>query len=249
MLAAGPCAIESRKQAFKIARYVQKQGATHFRGGLYKGQNRPYVNGKPEYKGLGSDGLYILTDIQDTLGISCICDAQAPSQVDDILQAGIDYLMVGTRNMDNLALLRYINNTFNEYKLDKKIILKRAPAATVKEWIGAAEHLGGPERVILCERGIVSFDRHDYTRYRLDLIGIAEVKTYEPAYKIIADPSHGSGNRDLVHLLSRCLLEITDGLMIEVHDNPNSSPTDAPQIVDFRQFKKIAELYNEKGKC
>jgi len=153
--------------------------------------------------------------------------------------------MVGARNMDNLALLRDIRTLYNDEPEDRKIILKRGPSSTVHEWIGAAEHLGGPDRVILCARGVVHFDRHDYTRYRLDLVGMAEVRCYHPEYKLIVDPSHGSGNRKLINVLSRCALAIADGLMIETHYEPDTSPTDAPQTIDFNEFKKIAKLYRE----
>ena len=243
MLIAGPCAVESKEQAFKIAKFVKENGATHFRGGAYKGQNRPFVNGKPEFRGLGPRGVEILGEVQKSLGLPCVCDAQSMEQVQEIYGEDIDYLMVGARNMDNLAFLRTIKVIFDFKNITKKIILKRGPSATVDEWIGAAEHLGGPERVILCSRGTVHFDRHDYTRFRLDLVGMAEVKRYHPDYKLIVDPSHGSGNRKLVYLLSKAALAIADGLMVEVHYDPDSSPTDAPQTVSFNEFKKIAELY------
>lgn len=246
MLIAGPCSIENSDQAFRIAKYVKECGGTHFRGGCFKGQNYPIVNGKPEYIGLGEEGLKILKDIQKYVGLPCVCDAQSFEQVESILYYGIEYLMIGARNMDNLALLREVNKLFNQNKINKKIILKRGPSATINEFLGAAEHLGGASRVILCERGNVHYDRHDYTRFRLDIQGVAELKHYYPEYQVLVDPSHASGDRNLVYLLSKCALEIADGLMIEVHYDPDSSPTDAPQIIDFKEFRKIARMYYEK---
>ncbi len=206
------------------------------------------INGKSEYLGLGDDGLPILYDIQNELEIPCVCDVQSRQQAYNVSVLGIEYLMVGARNMDNLALLRDICKIYDSNNSPKKIILKRGPSSTVNEWIGAAEHLGGPSRVILCARGTVHFDRHDYTRYRLDLVGMAEVKTYHSAYKLIVDPSHGSGDRNLIYSLSKCALAIADGLMVEVHYEPDKSPTDAPQIIDFNEFKKIEELYHGRQK-
>ena len=246
MLIAGPCSVENQEQAFKIAKFVQECGATIFRGGAFKGQNRPVVNGKPEYLGMGEPGVRLLAQIQKELKIPCVCDAQDLQQAFYIHTFGIKYIMIGARNMDNLALLREVGILYrNEPR--RKIILKRGPSATVDEFLGAAEHLGGPEKVILCERGTVHFDRHHYTRYRLDMVGVAEIKKFNPEYKIIVDPSHGSGNRELIYLLTQCALAIADGVMIETHYNPNSSLTDAPQIVDFDEFKKIAKLYEGKN--
>ena len=168
-------------------------------------------------------------------------------------EAKIKYLMIGARNMDNLALLRATRKVFScdeigrpkDWKQFRKIILKRGPSSTIHEFIGAAEHLGGPSKVILCERGTVHFDRHDYTRYRLDFVGVAEIKHYHPEYRIIIDPSHGSGDRNLILSLSKAALSISDGLMVEVHYDPDSSPTDAPQTIDFPTFKEIGEYYDK----
>lgn len=242
MLIAGPCSLENKEQAFKIAKFVKACGATAFRGGAFKGQNRPIVNGKPEYVGLGRDGVTILQLIQDKLKIPCVCDVQSSQQALNVFLGNIEYLMVGARNMDNLCLLREIRNMFDTFKTERKIILKRGPSATIDEWIGAAEHLGGPKRVILCERGIVTFDRTPITRWRLDMVGVAHIKRYTD-YQIIVDPSHGCGDKELVPLLSKMALGIADGLMIETHYEPTKSPTDANQTVDFEAFGNIANMY------
>ena len=238
MLIAGPCGIESRDQAFKIASFVKSYGATIFRAGAYKGQNRPYINGKAEYLGMGDEGVKILSEIQKEVGIPVACDMQSVRQAEVLYKYDIQYPQVGARNADSLELLRQFKKIFPH----KTIILKRAPHQTVDEWLGAAEHLGGEDHVILCERGTIHFDRHHYTRYRLDFVGVAEIKKFTN-YRVIIDPSHGSGNRDLVPLLSKAALNIADGLMVEVHYDPDSSPTDAPQTIDFEEFKKIGGYY------
>ena len=178
MLIIGPCSIESKSQAFRIAEFVQRQGATHFRGGAFKGQNRPIVTGKPEYLGLGEEGVKILAQVQDEFKFPCICDVQSKEQAYLVAKYNIKIMMVGTRNMDNLCLLRDIRYLYDTYNPKGQIILKRGPSATVDEWIGAAEHLGGEDRVVLCERGISSFDRTPQTRWRLDFVGVAYVKKY-----------------------------------------------------------------------
>src|SRR3990167_7146060 len=239
ILVAGPCGIESKEQAFKIAEFVKSQGVTHFRGGAFKGQNHPVIDGKPEYLGLRENALIILSEIQDKLNLHCICDVQSVEQFNLFFKYDIDTLMIGARNMDNLALLRDIRSVYKHCP-NKNIILKRAPSATIDEFIGAAEHLGGSEQVILCERGIVSYDRTPQTRWRLDFVGIAYIKKYTN-YRIIVAPSHGSGDRQLVPLLCKAGLSIADGLMVEVHYDPDSSTTDAKQTIDFEPFKEIAE--------
>jgi len=236
MLIAGPCAIESKKQAFKIAEYVQNCGAQIFRGGAWKGQNRPYPNGKPAYWGLGCKAIRILRDIQDELKIPCATEVQSCQQAMVAFEEGIKYLQVGARHMQNFPLLKMLHD------LPNQIILKRGLGSTVDEWQGAAEHLGGEKKVIMCERGISTFDRTPHTRWRLDFVGVAQLKEYT-TYRVIIDPSHGSGDRNLVYQLSRAALEVCDGLMVEVHYDPDKSPTDANQTVDFETFKKIGGYY------
>ncbi len=244
MFIAGPCGIESSEQAFKIAEFVKSKGATVFRAGCYKGMNRPVVDGKPEYLGMGDKGVEILSDIQYTLDIPCLTDMQSVRQAEVLHKYGIAYPQVGARNMDSLELLRQFKKIFNKSKA-KAIVLKRGPSATVDEWLGAAEHLGGPERVILCERGIVSFDRTKDTRWRLDMVGVAYIKEYTQ-YRIIVDPSHGSGDHNLIYRLSAAALAIADGLMIEVHPYPLTSPTDGKQTIDFTEFTRVANLVLKK---
>lgn len=235
MLIAGPCALESREQAVKIARFVKSCGATHFRAGCWKGQNYPIVDGKPAYMGMGYEGVNILSDIQAIVSIPCVTEVQNSMQYDFVRD--FPFIQVGARHMQDFPLLQSIRSNYNG-----QVILKRGFGNTIDEWIGAAEHLGGPEKVILCERGICSFDRTSTTRWRLDMVGVAYIKECTP-YRIIVDPSHGSGDRRLIHLLTKCILPIADGLVVEVHYNPDKSPTDARQTINFKEFEKIADEY------
>ena len=143
--------------------------------------------------------------------------------------------------MQNFPLLQYIAEV-----AEHPVILKRGLGNTIDEWIGAAEHLGGPDKVIMCERGTSHFDRTPTSRWRLDFNGVAFLKTYTK-YRVIVDPSHGSGDRKLVYLLSKAALQIADGLMVEVHMEPDKSPTDALQTIDFLEFERISNLYLKKN--
>jgi len=241
MLISGPCAIESQKQAFRIAKYVKKHGATIFRGGCWKGQNRPIVNGKPAYWGMGDEAFWILNQIQHKLDIPCATEVQSVEQAKKAISYDIEYLQVGARHMQNFPLLRFLADYLNTHA-GVRVILKRGLGSTVDEFIGAAEHLGGPDKVILCERGVSHFDRTEKTRWRLDFVGVAYVKQYTD-YTIIIDPSHGSGDRRLVYPLSKAALQIADGLMVEVHYDPEASKTDANQTVNYDTFRKISREY------
>jgi len=243
MLFGGPCGVEDREQIFKIANFIKSCGTNLLRAGAYKGQNSPTVNDIPEYLGMGDEGVKLLAEVQDKLGMQVACDMQSVRQAEVLKEYNIAYPQVGARNCDSLELLRQFRKIFR--KTDKTIILKRGPSTTIKELLGYAEHLGGSDNVILCERGIVTFDRTKETRWRLDFVGVAYIKEFTK-YRILIDPSHGSGMRELVLPLSKAALEIADGLMVEVHYHPLSSPTDALQIIDFPEFIRISKLYKDK---
>lgn len=243
MLIAGPCAIESRDLALRIAGFVKAHGATIFRGGCWKGQNRPIVDGKPAYWGLGIEGINILSHIQNKLNIPCVTEVQSESQLRQALLGKLQYLQVGARHQQNFPLLKALAKSLNKNEI-QGVILKRGLGNTVDEWLGSAEHLGGPQKVILCERGVSHFDRTPTTRWRLDFVGVAFIKQHTK-YRVIVDPSHGSGDRSLVCALSKAAIQIADGLMVEVHYEPDNSPTDANQTIDFNGFVDIAELYEE----
>jgi len=192
MLIAGPCAVESRDQAFKIARFVQSEGATHFRAGSFKGQNRPFPNGKPAYMGLGEQAMKILGDIEKELDMPTTSEAQSSGQAAKMIDYGISYIQIGARHMQNFPMLSFLG----KINYTPGYILKRGLGSTIDEWLGAAEWLGGPSRVILCERGIASFDRTPTTRWRLDFVDVAFLRRYHPKYRVIVDVSHGSGDRE-----------------------------------------------------
>jgi 3-deoxy-7-phosphoheptulonate synthase len=233
---AGPCGIESQEQAERIASEISKYPGVIFRGGVYKGQNRPIVRGKPCFWGIGDDGMRILKRIKDIFNIKVSTEVQSIEQLSLALKYDIDYLQVGARHMQNFPLIRALSHTL------KPIILKRGLGNTVDEWLGIAEHLriNGSRNVIMCERGVVGFDRTNDTRWRLDCLAIAEVKYQFPEYTVIADISHGTGRRELALPMAKAAIGAgADGIMVEVHYDPDSSPTDARQTVDFNQFKQI----------
>jgi len=235
---AGPCAIESEKQAMQIAKEVARYEGVIFRGGAYKGQNRPIVKGKPCFWGLGEEGLQILHRIKQVFGIQVSTEVQSVEQLKLALDYGIDYLQVGARHMQNFPLIRALSY------VQRPIILKRGLGNTVDEWLGIAEHLraNGNKDVIMCERGVSSFDRTNDTRWRLDCLAIAEIKYQYPHYKVIADVSHGTGRRELALPMAKAAKGAgADGIMVELHYDPDSSPTDGRQTVNFDQFKQIME--------
>jgi len=248
MLIAGPCAIENRDQIFKIYNFLIHQNVTHLRAQIFKGQIHPFdKEGKPAYWGIGdtwegNDLTHLLNELQWTFQLPLVTEVQSIEQANFILhKTWIRWIQIGTRNCQNFPLLRHLAKEENA----EGFILKRGLGCTVDEWIGSAEHLGGPNRVIMCERGVSHFDRTSTSRWRLDFNAVAFLKTYTN-YRVIVDPSHGSGDRRLVYLLSKAALPIADGLMIEVHYEPDKSPTDASQTINFEEFKRIAELYRKE---
>jgi 3-deoxy-7-phosphoheptulonate synthase len=246
VLIAGPCAIESKEQAIRIAEFVKECGATIFRGGCWKGQNYPVVNGKLAYWGLGDEAARLMfTEIKCMVGMKIVTEVQSIEQAKLVTSLPFEYIQIGARNMQNFPLLRWLEERTRN--LTTRFILKRGLGNTTDEWLGSAEHLDGVDRVILCERGVSHFDRTITTRWRLDFVAVAYIKEYT-RYKVIVDPSHGSGDRNLVERLSHAALAIADGLMLEVHYDPNSSPTDARQTINFPTFKRIAEAYKKRKK-
>ena len=201
------------------------------------------MNGKPAFWGLGTEGAEILGKIRKEVGIETVTEVQSAEQLDDVLHYGIDYIQIGARHMQNFPLIRWLPKRWQG-----KVILKRGLGNTIDEWLGVAEHLeyGGipRENIILCERGTAHFDRTKTTRWRLDYVGVAYIKQYTD-YRVIIDPSHGSGDRNLVYALSKAALAISDGLMVEVHTDPDSSPTDAVQTIDIDTFRKIGKYYEK----
>jgi 3-deoxy-7-phosphoheptulonate synthase len=230
---AGPCSVESSEQLLETARAVKAAGADMLRGGAYKPRTSPY-----DFQGLGVQALRLLRDAGDETGLPIVTEVMSEVDV-EIVAEYADMLQVGARNMQNFSLLRKLA-TFA-----RPILLKRGPSATIKEWLLAAEYLlaGGNANVVLCERGIKTFETA--TRNTLDLAAIALVKELSHL-PVIADPSHGTGLRSLVPPMSKAAAAAgADGLMIEVHPCPERALSDGPQSLDLAGF---AELMKNLGK-
>ena len=224
---AGPCSIEGEAQAFTIAEAVAKAGATVMRGGAYKPRTSPYA-----FQGLGEEGLRIMRRAADAFGLAVVSEVMDSQQV-SLVARYADILQIGARNMQNYALLREIGHT------DKPVLLKRGLAATIEEWLMAAEHVmsQGNRQVILCERGIRTFET--YTRNTLDLNAIPVVKELSHL-PVIVDPSHGTGIRDKVAPMARAGIAAgADGLIIEVHHDPDHALSDGPQSLYPAQFEEL----------
>jgi 3-deoxy-7-phosphoheptulonate synthase len=232
---AGPCSVESREQLLTTARAVKIAGARLLRGGAYKPRTSPY-----DFQGLGEEALELLTEARRETGLPVVTEVMSTEDVDTICEHA-DMLQVGARNMQNFALLRRLAT------VGKPVLLKRGPSATVKEWLLAAEYLltGGNPNVVLCERGIKTFETE--TRNTIDLAAVALAKELSHL-PVIADPSHGTGRRSLIAPLSKAAIAVgADGLIIEVHPNPERALSDGPQSLDCREFQvMMRELTLEK---
>jgi len=224
---AGPCSVESREQLLTTARAVKSAGARMLRGGAYKPRTSPY-----DFQGLGEEALQLLAEARRETGLPVVTEVMSTEDVDTICEHA-DMLQVGARNMQNFALLRRLAT------VDKPVLLKRGPSATVKEWLLAAEYLltGGNPNVVLCERGIKTFETE--TRNTIDLAAVALAKELSHL-PVIADPSHGTGRRSLIAPLSKAAIAVgADGLIIEVHPNPERALSDGPQSLDCREFQAM----------
>jgi 3-deoxy-7-phosphoheptulonate synthase len=224
---AGPCSVEGEEQAFTIAAAVARAGATVMRGGAYKPRTSPY-----SFQGLGEEGLKLLRRAADAHGLAVVSEVMDTQQV-PLVARYADILQVGARNMQNFSLLREVGHA------EKPVLLKRGLAATIEEWLMSAEHVvsQGNAQVILCERGIRTFET--YTRNTLDLNAIPVVKelTHLP---VIVDPSHGTGIRNKVAAMARAAIAAgADGLIIEVHHDPDHALSDGAQSLYPVQFDEL----------
>jgi len=224
---AGPCAIESRDQAFRIAEAVRRSGARFFRGGAYKPRTSPYA-----FQGLGEEGLKILADIRDAYGLKIVTEALDEAGVDLVERYG-DMIQIGARNMQNFSLLRRAG------KARLPVLLKRGLSATLDEWLLAAEYImaEGNYQIVLCERGIRTFAQH--TRNTMDLAAIPAVRRVSHL-PVIVDPSHGTGKNFMVTPLARAGVAVgADGLIIEVHDQPEHALSDGAQALTLDQYEEM----------
>ncbi len=226
---AGPCAIENEEQLLQAAKAVKDAGARILRAGAFKPRTSPY-----SFQGLEQQGLEYLNDVRKRTGLLIITEVMDQFTVDQVAECA-DIIQVGARNMQNYYLLRELG------KIRKPVLLKRGLSATIEEWLMAAEYIlsGGNYEVILCERGIRTFE--PYTRNTLDLSAVPLVKQLSHL-PIIVDPSHGTGISGLVPAMSKAALAAgADGLMIEVHPNPQEALSDGPQSLTPEQFKTLVK--------
>jgi 3-deoxy-7-phosphoheptulonate synthase len=229
VIMAGPCTIESEKQVFEIARRVARSGARVLRGGAYKPRTSPYA-----FQGMGVEGLKLLRAAADENRMATVSEVMEISQIEGMLPY-VDILQVGARNMQNFNLLSALG------QIRKPILLKRGMSATIQEWLLASEYImnGGNYDVILCERGIRTFET--YTRNTLDISAIPVIDKLSHL-PIIADPSHATGRRDKVMPLARAIVAAgADGVLIEVHNDPDHALCDGPQSLYPDQFARLMD--------
>ena len=226
---AGPCAIENREQAFAVAEAVRQSGARFFRGGVWKPRTSPYT-----FQGLGEKGWEIMAEIREAFGLKIVTEAVDESNIDLIEQYG-DVIQIGARNMQNFSLLKRAGRS----KLP--VLLKRGMAATLEEWLLAAEYImaEGNYNVILCERGVRTFAQH--TRNTLDLASVPAIRRISHL-PVIVDPSHGTGSAYMVTPLARAGVAVgADGLMIEVHNHPELALSDGVQALTPPEYAQLIE--------
>jgi 3-deoxy-7-phosphoheptulonate synthase len=233
MIISGPCSVENYEVMDKTVNFLSNLGIEYIRGGAFKPRTSPY-----SFQGLGDEGLEILKAVKTKYGVKIVSEVMDVRDINDVSDVA-DILQIGSRNMYNYSLLKEIGRT------NKMVILKRGMSATIEEWLSAAEYIAieGNCEIILCERGIRTFET--YTRNTLDLNCVPIVKG-KTSLKVIVDPSHGTGLRELVHPMSMASIASgADGLIIEVHPEPDAALSDGSQSLDFDSFKK---LYNDVNK-
>ena len=237
---AGPCSVESEEQIIEIAKSVKASGANFLRGGAFKPRTSPY-----SFQGLELEGLRLLKRAKEETGLSIVTEIMSTNYIDDFVR-DVDVIQVGARNMQNFDLLKQLGKT------NKPILLKRGLSSTIEEWLMSAEYImaGGNENVILCERGIRTYE--GYTRNTLDLSAIPVIKKLSHL-PVIVDPSHASGYWYLVEPLAKAAIAAgADGLMIEVHNDPQHALSDGQQSVKPELFdtimKKVKVLAEMEGK-
>src|SRR5437899_8003677 len=225
---AGPCTVETREQTLETARCVAAEGVTMLRGGAFKPRTSPYT-----FQGLGDDALAILQEAREETGLPVVTELMDPRHVEAVLEAA-DVIQIGARNMQNFLLLAEVG------RADKPVLLKRGPSASVEELLMAAEYVAkeGNDRIILCERGIKTFETT--TRYTLDLGSVAVLKN-ETHLPVIVDPSHAAGKRELVLPLARAAAAVgADGIIVESHPRPEEALCDGPQQIPTAEFADFA---------
>lgn len=224
---AGPCAIENRDQMENTGALLSKLGVKIIRGGAFKPRTSP-----KSFQGMGLEGLKMMAEIKSKYKLKFISEIMDPRDI-EMAYDYIDIIQIGSRNMQNFSLLKEVGKT------NKPVMLKRGMSATIKEWIMAAEYimLEGNEKIILCERGIRTFE--DYTRNTLDFMSIPILKE-KTDYPVFVDPSHGTGRRDLVLPASKASKALNaDGIIVEIHPNPEKALSDGSQSLSFEEFENL----------
>lgn len=234
---AGPCAIESYDQLLSTAQEVKRLGATMLRGGAYKPRTSPY-----SFRGKGETGLDLLSEIKTLTGLPVVTEVMDARDIDRVAEVA-DMFQIGSRNMQNFSLLSEVGKT------KRPVMLKRGLAATIEEWIYAAEYIlkEGNDQVVLCERGIRTFET--YTRNTVDITAIPALKELSHL-PILLDPSHGTGRWSLVSPVALAGIAAgADGLMIEVHPQPDLALSDGPQSLNFEHFAELMESLDPVAKA
>ncbi|MDR3708706.1 MAG: 3-deoxy-7-phosphoheptulonate synthase [Capsulimonadaceae bacterium] len=224
---AGPCTVESREQLLKTARAVKAAGATVLRGGAYKPSTSPY-----SFQGMGLDGLKLLAEAREETGLQVITEVMHVRNIELVAEYA-DILQIGTRNMQNYEILEEVG------KIRKPVMLKRGMTAKIEEWLQAAEYIvmGGNTQVMLCERGVRTFE--PYTRNTLDLSAVLAVRELSHL-PVIVDPSQGTGRSSMVPAMSKAAVAVgADGLIIEVHPNPEKALKDGAQSITIPAFNQL----------
>lgn len=232
LIIAGPCAIESYEQLLQTAQYVKSKGANMLRGGAFKPRTSPY-----SFQGMKEEGLEILSQVKKEVDIPIITELMDVRELEKVYEVA-DIIQIGSRNMQNFPLLIEVG------KQNKPVMLKRGISATIKEWINSAKYIsmGGNNNIIMCERGIRTYD--DYTRNTLDLAAVPIIKK-ETGYPVIVDPSHATGIRYLVKPMSLAAFASgADGIMVEVHPNPPEALCDGEQSLYFEEFEELMNSIN-----
>jgi 3-deoxy-7-phosphoheptulonate synthase len=224
---AGPCSVENEDMILRTAEFLRGHGVNLLRAGAFKPRSSPYA-----FQGLGVEGLEILAKVRKKTGIGIVTELMDTENADAVEQAA-DIIQIGTRNMQNFSLLKRVGLA------RKPVLLKRGMAATLEEWLMAAEYVmaGGNKEVILCERGVRTFSDHSRNTLDLSVVPPAKALSHLP---ILVDPSHGTGKRDYVPAMARASLAAgADGLLIEVHPEPDRAMSDGAQSLDFAGFDRL----------
>jgi len=232
-IVAGPCAIETCEQTFAVAEAVKKAGARLFRGGAYKPRTSPY-----SFQGLGEPGLKILASVRDKFGLGIVTEAIENESL-DLVERYADVIQIGARNMQNFSLLKRAG------RAKKPILLKRGMSATLDEFLMAAEYImaEGNYNIILCERGVRTFSDHTRNTLDLSIIPAVQLRSHLP---IVVDPSHGTGRRNKVLPLSRAAVAVgADGLLVEVHNDPDRALSDGMQSIVPSEFVQLMAEVNQ----